>query len=195
MLRRRRLLAALAVGGAVAAGVQATTAPPAPSARVWVAARDLPAGTTLAADDLEEREFAPGSVPAGVAHSSPTGGVLAAPVRSGEPVTDVRLWDDELVSAYPDRVAVPVRLPDPAAVALLAPGDVLDLWATDPQGGGTDLVVAGARVVAVPGTDGSGPEGALTGRLVVLAVPSDVVNDTADAAAQDFLSFSLAPLQ
>ena len=44
VLSRRRLLAALLAGVAVATGVQAATAPAPPAVGVLTAARDLPAG-------------------------------------------------------------------------------------------------------------------------------------------------------
>ena len=90
VLVRRRLLAALLTAVAVAAGLHAAAAPPPPSVRVLTAARDLPAGAVLSAADLAEREFAPDSVPAGLADDA-VGRTLASPLRGGEPVTDVRL--------------------------------------------------------------------------------------------------------
>ena len=67
VLVRRRLLAAVLAGVAVASGLHAAAAPPPPSVRVLTAARDLPAGTLLAGSDLAEEEFAPDSVPDGLA--------------------------------------------------------------------------------------------------------------------------------
>ena len=64
VLRRRRLLAAVLTAVAVAAGLTATARPPAPTVTVVVAARDLPAGQVLSADDLARVAFAPVSVPA-----------------------------------------------------------------------------------------------------------------------------------
>ena len=66
----------------------------------------------------------------------PVGEVLAAPLRAGEPVTDVRLVGARADDGQPGLVAVPVRLPDPGMVALLDVGDRIDVVATDPQEGG-----------------------------------------------------------
>lgn len=192
VLRRRRLLAAAFAGLAVALGVHAASADPPPTALVWVAAHDLPAGTHLAPGDLEQREFVPSSVPQGAVSEPPAGARLAAPLREGEAVTDVRLWDDALLATYADRVSVPVRLPDAEAVALLEAGDAVDLWASDPRAGEAELVVAGAPVVSVPPVDRS--VDATAGRLVVLAVPSSSVGEVTSAQARQFLSFALAPI-
>ena len=59
VLARRRLLAALLAGVAVAAVVESATAPPQPAVGVLTAARDLPAGEVLDGDDLVEVGFAP----------------------------------------------------------------------------------------------------------------------------------------
>src|SRR4051794_36222767 len=111
VLARRRLLAAALTAIAVAAGVHAVAAPPPAEISVLVAARDLPAGTVLTPGDLTSAAFAPGSVPAGLAPDA-SGRTLAAPMRAGEPVTDVRLVGPELTEGYPGLAAIPVRLPD-----------------------------------------------------------------------------------
>src|SRR6478735_3140288 len=102
VLARRRLLAALLTAAAVATGLQATTAAPPARVAVTVAARDLPAGTVLGPDDVRRAEFAPGSEPGGLA-VAPAGRTLAAPLRAGEPVTDVRLVGPALTDGYPGR--------------------------------------------------------------------------------------------
>src|SRR4051794_23064350 len=90
VLARRRLLAAALTAVAVASGIRAVAAPPAAAVPVRVAARDLPAGMVLAAGDLRTTGFAPASVPDGLSVDA-VGRTLAAPLRAGEPVTDVRL--------------------------------------------------------------------------------------------------------
>ena len=139
VLVRRRLLAALLTAVAVAAGLQAAAAPPPPSVRVLTAARDLPAGTRA-------RRRRPGRAASSRPTPSPPGWPTtrsAAPwprrLRRGEPVTDVRLVGAGAHrAAVPTCTALPVRLPDAAMVDLLEVGDVIDLVATDPQGGGRD---------------------------------------------------------
>jgi Flp pilus assembly protein CpaB len=189
VLVRRRLLAAVLTAVAVAAGLHAAAAPPPASVSVVTAARDLPAGTLLSASDLSRREFAPDSVPEGLAGAA-VGRILASPLRRGEPVTDVRLVGPELTEGEPGRTAVPVRLPDAAMVDLLEVGDVIDLVATDPQGSGASVVAGGVPVLAIPPTGavtaGDGQPGAL---VVVGASPADLTA-IADAGVRLFLTFA-----
>ena len=189
VLARRRLLAALCTAGAVAAGLHAVAAPPPATVTVPTAARDLPAGTVLSEADLGSVAFAAGSVPDGVADDT-VGRTLASPVRAGEPITDVRLVGAALADAHPDLAAMPIRLPDPGGVALLDPGDRIDLVATDPQAGGSRVVAAGALVLAVPtsGVDPASPGGA----LVVVGVLPSAVTLLSEASARWFLTFAFS---
>ncbi len=117
-------------------GLQAASGPPAPTRTVLTAARDLPAGTVVARSDLARSAFLTDSVPAGSAVSAGKllGRTTTGPVRRGEPLTDVRLVGGSLLDGYPGRVAAPVRVADPGAVALLRVGDLVDVNAADPQG-------------------------------------------------------------
>lgn len=191
MLGRRRLLAALCVAVGVFAGLRAVTAPPPPTVPVVVARHDLPAGAVLTAADLVVAGFAAGSVPSGVV-PDPAGRTLATAVRRGEPLTEPRLLGPALVEGHQGLVVTPVRLPDASAVGLLRPGDRLDLLATDPRLGRTHTVATDVLVLALP-ADGEDPAaGPLGGRLVVLGIPAASVEKVADAAVQDFLSFSFS---
>lgn len=189
VLIRRRLLAAVLAAVAVATGVHAAAAPPPPTERVLTAARDLPAGTLLSESDLVEQEFAPESVPVGVADDA-VGRRLASPVRGGEPVTDVRLVGASLAASDPSLTAVPVRFPDAAMVGLLRVGDEIDVLATDPQGGGATVVAAGVPVLAIPPPDTAAASDGQAGALVVLGVPDGTVSGLADASTRLFLTFA-----
>lgn len=192
VLRRRRLLAALLTAVAVAAGLQAVAAPPPPSESVLVAARDLPAGVVIAAADLQPVAFAPGSAPDGVAADA-VGQVLAAPLRRGEPVTDVRLVGPALTEGTPGVTAVPVRLPDAGMVALLDVGDRIDLVAADPQAGGAEVVAYDVPVLAIPGAAADSPgDSSLPGRLVVVGAEPTEVGAIADAAVRAFVTYTWA---
>lgn len=193
VLAHRRLLAAVCAAVAVVAGVRATTAPPPPEVPVLTAARDLPAGAVLDADDLVEVGYTPGTPPAGRPPSAAAlvGEVLAAPLRAGEPVTDVRLVGAGLAAVEPGLVAVPVRLPDAAAVALLESGDRIDLVATDPEGRGSRVLLTDAPVLAVPPAPSSATS-SQPGALVVLGVPEGLVPQVADAGVRWFLSYGFS---
>ncbi|MET0788545.1 MAG: SAF domain-containing protein [Cellulomonas sp.] len=192
VLRRRRVLAAALTAVAVAAGLHSVTAPPPPRIDVLVAARDLPGGTVLGPGDLTSAPFAPGSVPDDLATST-AGRTLAAPLRRGEPVTDVRLVGPGLADGHPGLTAVPVRLPDAGMVGLLAAGDRIDLVAADPEGSGARVVAGGVPVLAVPGAPTDAASDGVTGRLVVVgAADQSEVTRIADAAVRDFLTFTFA---
>lgn len=187
MLARRRLLAAALTAVAVAAGLQAAAAPPAPTVPVVVAARDLPAGMVLSEADLRAVGYPPGSVPQGLTGDA-VGRTLASPLRAGEPVTDVRLVGPALTDGYPGLVGVPVRLPDAGMAGLLRVGDRVDLVSADPQDGGASVVASGVPVLALPAPSQAGDPAGLPGRLVVIgAEPSDVER-IADASVRTFLT-------
>jgi Flp pilus assembly protein CpaB len=189
VLRRRRPVAALLTAVAVAAGVHAATDPAPATVPVLVAARDLPAGAAISAADLVTVRFAPGSAPAGLAEH-PEGEVLAAPLRAGEPVTDVRLVGPALTTGRPGLVAVPLRLPDPGMVALLDVGDRIDLVATDPQQGGTSVVASDVPVLALPDVDDTATASGLSGRLLVIGAAQSEVGAIAEAAVRQVMTYT-----
>ncbi|HEU5034324.1 MAG TPA: Flp pilus assembly protein CpaB [Mycobacteriales bacterium] len=194
---RRRLLAAGFAAVAVVAGLRAVTPAPAPTVAVWVAAHDLGGGAALRAADVRTVGLPPAAVPAGALRVGDrvVGRLLAAPVRRGEPLTDLRLLGPSLLAALPDPglVAVPVRVADgSAAAALVHAGDVIDvLAAADPAGGGPrhpTTVASGVRVLSVPGTDHSDGSG---DGLVVVAASAEQAAALAQASTTARLSLAL----
>ncbi len=189
VLAHRRLLAFCCVVAAVASALH-VLAPPAPTTvRVRVAATDVAAGSVLGADDLTWVAFAEGTVPDGVAET-PVGRTTTGPVRRGEPITDARLVAPDLMQGHEDRVAVPVRLPDPAAVALLRTGDRVDLLAADPASGRALTVARTALVVSVPHDEEAVASQGQAGRVVVLAIAPEEVEAVTVAAVRDFLTIA-----
>jgi Flp pilus assembly protein CpaB len=159
---------------------------------VAVAARDLAPGTVISPHDLVVRRYPAAVAPAG-SDTQAVGRTLAAPVRRGEPVTDVRVVSRSLVSAYPDQVALPVRIADADAVSLVRVGDHIDLVAADPRRGTASYVAVDVPVLALPAAaehDRTGP--ALTGRLVLVAAAPADVDRIAGAAATDLLSLVIS---
>jgi Flp pilus assembly protein CpaB len=199
VLVHRRSLAAGLAGVAVLSGFRATAAPPEPTVDVVVARHDLPGGSVVAADDLETTRYPVDAAPAGAQRSVGTlaGRVLAAPVRRGEPVIDVRLVAPGMLEGYPGRVAVPVRVADAGAVTLLRVGDRVDLVAASPEGGDATAVVSGAPVIALPdpadseGGLAGGVGGPASGGLVVVAVTGSEALALAQAAVTSVLSVVL----
>jgi Flp pilus assembly protein CpaB len=156
LARRRRLAVAGCLAAAVAAAVHALAPAPPPTAPVWVASRDLPAGHLLAPGDVTAGAWAPSALPAGVV-ADPVGATLAGPVRRGEPMTDARLLGAGLLDGQPaGTVAVVVRLADPGGLAGVQVGDRVDVLAGTSTGGtvvgtmpgGEDELPAPARAIA-----------------------------------------------
>lgn len=192
LLQRRRLIAAVLAGAAALAGLRAVAPPPPDTVDVLVARRDLPAGARLESGDLTRTAF-----PASLAPASPTtdddavGRVLAAPIGRGEPLTGVRLVGPALAEAQDGQTVLPVRLPDAGMAALLRPGDVVDLYATDPGTGEARLVAIGVTVLATPRDVPDGPAGGSGGALVVVGVSPAVALTLTGASLTQFLTVSL----
>ena len=75
--------------------------------------------------------------------------VLAAAVRAGEVITDVRLVGAGLTALLPaGQVAAPVRLADLAVAALVRAGDRIDVLATLDGSATAEVVAEGALVLA-----------------------------------------------
>lgn len=191
--RHRGLLAGGLAAGAMAAGLS-VLAPSQPTGVPLVrAARDLAAGQTLTAGDLVFTAVPRSLLPAG-ALTGPReaiGRILAAPLRTGEPLTDVRLVGARLLNlAAPGRVAVPVRIADAASAALLRAGDHVDVLAAGTAAGAppyAPTAAVDALVLAVPRPAVEGPDGA----LVVLAASRTVAARLAAAAVSSRLSVVL----
>jgi Flp pilus assembly protein CpaB len=191
VLSRRRPLAAVAAALAAVIGIQAAAPPPPPTRTVLTAARDLPAGAVLGPEDVVPAPFAEGSVPGGAVDrpAAVLGRMTTGPMRTGEPITDVRIFGESLLEGYPGRVAAPVRIGDRGVVELLRVGDRVDVIAADPQGQTDPVVVAtDAPVIALP----PAPEAALaSGGLVVVAVADTTARALAGAAVASYLSVTV----
>ncbi len=189
LLIHRRGLGALLAAAAVWAGLHAVSSAP-ETVPVWTAAADLPAGSVLERDDLRRAAYPADGVPGGALRSpgEAVGRTVLAPVPAGLPITRSQLLGPRALDGYPGRSALAVRI-DPAAAALLRPGDRIALVAGDPQGGAAAESVTGdALVVTVPRpASGTGPAGE-AGRLVVLAVRPSEAASVAAAAVSRFLT-------
>lgn len=189
VLARRRPLAALLVALAVLVGLRTTVGPGPATVEVLVAARDLPAGERLTSGDVSIARWPADLAPAGLT-GAVAGRVLAAPLRQGEAITDLRLLGSELALAHPELTVMPLRLPDPAAVELLRVGDRIDLSAVDPETGEVAELAGDVLVLAIPpaGT----VESNLTGRLIVAGIAPDRAQLVSGAALREFLTVAYA---
>ncbi|MBF5080247.1 RcpC/CpaB family pilus assembly protein [Quadrisphaera sp. INWT6] len=166
--RARRPVAALLLASATALVVHAAVRPPAVSgaATVVVATRDLPAGASPASGTQVVRLPAEAVPEGALTPSSPAladGSRLAAPVRRGEVLTDVRLTGAAglLASLGPGEVALPVPVASPLPEGLVSPGQRVAVLAGEASGGWA--------------ADGVAPPEPLVGSALVLAVNRDPV--------------------
>ncbi|WP_067456337.1 SAF domain-containing protein [Actinomadura macra] len=174
LARLRRPLAALFAAAAAGSALAALRPGPPPSVRVLGAARDLPAGTTLRPSDLRALALPPTAVPSGALRANATGRVLTAPLRRGEPLTDVRILGDTLLHGYASgTVASPVRISDAATARLLHPGDHIDIL-TSPASTGPRVPGEEARPRA--------PARVLVSSVPVVTVPPREENDQQEGA-------------
>lgn len=135
--RNRRLAAALLLCAAAALAVQQLTPAPLTTVAALAAARDLPAGTALAASDLAPVRVPPGVVAEGFLQDTATvaGKQLAAPLRKGQLLTDAQLLGPGLLTGTPPgSAAVPLRMADASSIQLVAPGQLVNVVLTSANG-------------------------------------------------------------
>jgi pilus assembly protein CpaB len=190
LLIHRRGLLALCVAAIAWSVVTSLQPPEPPSDQVWTAARDLPSGTVLVAEDLQRT-----AVPVGTAPHSPhdldalLGRTLATSLEEGQVATQPQTMSNGRLEGYPGRSAVPIRIPDAEAVAMLRPGDRVDLLGSDPQHDVPGTRIAqDAVVLALPKASDLGSTPALTGRLVVFAIQTEQVVEVVTEATGLFLT-------
>jgi pilus assembly protein CpaB len=146
-----------------------------PGDAVVVAVRDLSPGTVVEASQLTMRLLPVDAIPDGAtkAPAAVLGRTLAAPVRRGEILTDVRLTGPDLarsVSNNPEMVSVPLRLADPDVATLLHAGATVDVVTVGPQQGEPVMLARGARVLAI--LQPSSRTGERDGKLVLIGLDS-----------------------
>ncbi|MDF5757612.1 Flp pilus assembly protein CpaB [Spongiactinospora sp. TRM90649] len=207
LIRHRRLVAASLTATAVACALIILAPSPPLTVSVLTAARDLRSGP-IAPGDLIPVPLPTTAVPAGAVQSPDRalGKTLAAPMRRGEPLTDVRLVGPPLVSTHiPGTIATPVRIADADAAALLTPGDTIDVlaarsgeWNEALAALPAQTVADDVRVIAAPrpptgtGTTAGGSAG---GALLVLATTQEQAAKLAAAQATGRLSITIGPQQ
>jgi len=148
--------------------------PPPPAVSLAVAARDLPAGVPLAAEDVRTVQVPPELSPGGaVSREQATGRALAAAARSGEPLTDARL-----LPADPGTASVAVRLADNAVAALLRTGSRVDVVGPEQA-----VLADDASVVAVRGAE-----------VVLLSMPREAATRVASESLAQPLAVTLRRL-
>ncbi len=156
---------------------------------VVVTAADVAAGSTLRATDLTVRRWPAELVPAG-ALPDPAGAdgrVLVGAARAGEPITDTRLAGPAAALGAPaGAAAVPVRLADAGAAALLIPGSTVDVVTVGAESDEPVVLATAAAVLAV-----LPPDSPSSGRLVLVAMPAGIAARVAAASLTEQVAITL----
>ncbi|MCG2800860.1 MAG: SAF domain-containing protein [Cellulomonas sp.] len=187
------LLAALAAGSAL----QVLRPAPAGTVAITVTAREIDAGAALVAADLRTVAVPSAAAPAAArrAPAELVGSTVALALPAGTPVVP-GLLAGTLHGPAGTVVAV-VRLADPALVALLSPGDRLDVLGTDDLGGPGRVLAR--RALVLPQQTGSGTGAGGLGcadqvsATVVLAVDPDEVSALSGAVGSGSLTAVVVP--
>lgn len=172
------MLAALALALAVWAGLGAVSPEPPAREQAVVAATDLAAGHQLSAQDVRLAPIHPGSTPRSRT-SDPgalIGQTLGQPVEAGEILTAARLRPARGLAALPPgRRALHVPVVDPGAIALVRPGDRVDVVAVSAgQTVGSDLLVLSVDAATEGGSGLTGGSGGGPAGVVLAATEQDV---------------------
>ncbi len=171
-----RLLVALGLGLATFATVRTALARPpgvGPLIEVTVVARAVPAGATLAADDVRRDRLPAEAVPDAEAAADPAGLTARVDLVPGEVVLASRLGARGLAALLPAGGRA-LAVPRASGTPPLEPGQRVDLLAAG------EVVVAAASVLAV---DDSG---------TTVAVPEPAAPAVAEAIAAGAVTLSLA---
>ncbi len=167
----------LAAGSALGARSAASKTPAVHP--VVVAARDLAAGTVLAAADLRVASWPSAVRPANVVDRVPSvlGRQLGGAISAGEAISSTRLIAGDIAAGLPPgMVAAPVELTSSAAGSLVQPGDWVDLLSAGRPASSSDeatsltpaqIVAERVRVLAVRP---SSADAANEGTPIVVAV-------------------------
>ncbi|WP_307856981.1 RcpC/CpaB family pilus assembly protein [Pseudarthrobacter albicanus] len=172
----------------VAASLAVHQLTPAPAATVaaLAAVSDLPAGKTLAPEDVVALDVPAGLVPGG-SFSTPAavqGKQLAVALRKGQLLSDAQLLGPGLLAGSPPgSAAVPLRLADPDSIQLLSPGQLVNVVMTSGSGfeqpAASQVLAAAVPVLWTSAQGGkAGPwpaSGGAEGLIVVAADPGQAL--------------------
>lgn len=184
--RHRRKLAVLATVAAVLTGLAALAPPQPATVTVVTAARELTAGSTLTAADLDQTALPVRAVPEGASTDAAAlvGQKVAGPVPERQVLTASSLLRHRAAGGR--TVVAPLPLADDRVSRLLQAGDVVDVLAAENETGKTRVVASAVRVVtgAIADTD----DGSGAGGLVLVEVSPDTAAALAGAASVNVLS-------
>ena len=174
--RARWVTAAVLVGCACAAVVDALQPAPPPSVRLVVTTHDVAAGHPLDASDVQVVAMPPDLAPPhGITDPADViGSAPAIPLPEGLPLVD-GLLARTLAHGPPGTVVVPVRFADDGVARLLGPGLHVDVLAATDDGAPGRYLAHRALVLPAPvTTDGSAATGSRSSLLGSAPTSTDV---------------------
>lgn len=165
------------------------------------AARDLPAGSAVAASDVAEIKVPPGMLADGVLREpgEAAGKQLAAPLRKGQLLADAQLVGPGLLTGSPPgSAAVPLRMADPSSIQLVSPGQLVNVVLTAANGFDQqeppEVLASGVPVLWTSTKGGQGGQWLGTSEtdgLIVVAANPEQAARLAGASTQGKLFFVL----
>ncbi len=182
----RRKLAIVAAVAAVLTGVVAVSPEGPPTLSVVRATSQISGGAVVGPGDVEVAEVVAADAPEGamIAPGEVVGRRLTAPVAEGQVLTGLALLSTRAGTA--GRVIAPLRLADADIAALLRPGEIVDVVATDQQTTDAAVVAADVRVVTIPAVGEQ--DGSQAGALVLVEVTVKEATTLARAAVSGALT-------
>lgn len=173
---------------AVLTGLTALAPPPPATVTVVTAARQLSAGVTIQARDLQLSDLPAQAVPQGALTelTDLVGEKAAGPVPERQVLTPSSLLRQR--SSVRSLVVAPLPLADERVSGLLQAGDVVDVLAADTQTGKTRVVASAVHVLTGTITAGDTSSGSGDGGLVLVEVSAETATALAAAGAVSALS-------
>lgn len=217
--RQRRLIGSVLIAASVYFLITALKPATQTTLELVAASTDLPAGHAIQAADVTTTAW-----PTSVSHPESfddrdlaIGRITTGALLAGEPIGPSRVIGPGLLDVglpqeqAGELVAATVRLADPGEVALLKPGDLIDILAAraggigeetsaDPSAGSARVVAEKVRVIVVPDTTSGGDAslfggpsrssagGLDSGSMIVLGVDRPTATALAAAATRSRLS-------
>jgi pilus assembly protein CpaB len=188
----RRWFAALFAALAVLAVLNTISNTESSGTSTVVAARSIPGGTKVVADDLRIVRLPPAMVPddAFIDPGAVIGHTVVIPVSERSVLTPAHLLESDALVAV-GKVALPVRFAEATALPLLRVGAHLDVLGAAANGSDFGVVASDVRVVAIPAPSEGGVLGGSQGGLVLVEVDSGQAAAIAAAASVTAVSFAL----
>jgi pilus assembly protein CpaB len=177
---------------AVLSAVAAAAPPAPPTLPVVRATRDLTSGASVRTSDITISSVAKDALPRG-ALTDPiavVGRRLIGPVAEGQVLSALDV-SGKSWGIGPGHVIAPLRMADPEVAILLQPGALIDVIATDPEGGEAGVVAAGVRVLTVPALPAEEAASTTDGGLVLVDVAAETATVLAKAAGTSRISVVL----